>query len=58
MIGRKLSGSPVARSRHGALAGSKHDPFLECDAVRDYWFDCLDRFIAERLAEIPSDTKH
>ena len=41
-----------------ALAGSKHDPFLECDAVRDYWFDCLDRFIAERLAEIPSDTKH
>jgi lysophospholipase len=33
------------------LAGSKHDPFLECDAVRDYWFDCLDRFIAERLGE-------
>src|SRR3954453_14282497 len=41
-----------------ALAGSKHDPFLECDAVRDYWFDCLDRFVAERLADIPSDTKH
>ncbi len=33
------------------LAGSKHDPFLECDAVRDYWFDCLDRFIAECLGE-------
>jgi lysophospholipase len=33
------------------LAGSKHDPFLECDAVRDYWFDCLDRFIAELLGE-------
>ena len=40
------------------LAGSKHDPFLECDAVRDAWFACLDRFIAERLAEIPSDTRH
>jgi hypothetical protein len=26
--------------------------------VRNYWFDCLDRFIAERLAEIPFDTKH
>lgn len=38
------------------LTGSKHDPFLECDAVRDYWFDCLDRFIAERLGE-PSPTQ-
>jgi lysophospholipase len=40
------------------LAGSKHDPFLECDAVRDYWFACLDRFIAERLAEVPADIRH
>jgi lysophospholipase len=40
------------------LAGSKHDPFLECDAVRDYWLGVLDRFIAERITEIPSDTRH
>ncbi len=31
------------------LAESKHDPFLERDAIRDYWLGCLDRFIAERL---------
>jgi alpha-beta hydrolase superfamily lysophospholipase len=31
------------------LPDSKHDPFLERDAVRTYWFDCIDRFIAERL---------
>ena len=34
------------------LVGSKHDPFLECDTVRDYWFGCLDRFIAECLGEL------
>ncbi|HEV2336952.1 MAG TPA: alpha/beta hydrolase [Stellaceae bacterium] len=32
------------------LPESKHDPFLERDAIRDYWLSCLDRFIAERLA--------
>jgi len=31
------------------LAESKHDPFLERDAIRDYWLSCLNRFIAERL---------
>ena len=31
------------------LRESKHDPFLERDAIRDYWLSCLDRFIAERL---------
>jgi lysophospholipase len=31
------------------LADSKHDPFLERDAIRNYWLACLDRFIAERL---------
>jgi len=32
------------------LPESKHDPFLERDAIRDYWLSCLDRFIAERVA--------
>jgi lysophospholipase len=40
------------------LAQSKHDPFLECDSVRDYWLACLDRFIAERLAEARPETRH
>jgi lysophospholipase len=31
------------------LRESKHDPFLERDAIRDYWLSCLDQFIAERL---------
>jgi lysophospholipase len=31
------------------LAESKHDPFLERDAIRDDWLGCLDHFIAERL---------
>ena len=34
------------------LAQSKHDPFLECDPIRDYWLTCLDRFIAGRIASI------
>ncbi len=33
------------------LRESKHDPFLERDAIRDYWLSCLDRFIAERLVK-------
>jgi lysophospholipase len=33
------------------LAESKHDPFLERDAIRDYWLACLDRFIADRLGK-------
>jgi lysophospholipase len=28
------------------LTDSKHDPFLERDAIRDYWLACLDRFVA------------
>jgi lysophospholipase len=35
------------------LRESKHDPFLERDAIRDYWLSCLDRFIAERLVTTP-----
>jgi lysophospholipase len=31
------------------LPQSKHDPFLERDAIRDYWLARLDRFIAERV---------
>jgi lysophospholipase len=28
---------------------SKHEPFLEQDAIRDRWLDAIDRFVAERL---------
>jgi lysophospholipase len=31
------------------LLGSKHDPFLERDPIRDYWLACLTRFVAERV---------
>lgn len=31
------------------LRESKHDPFLERDAIRNYWLTCLDRFVAEHL---------
>jgi lysophospholipase len=31
------------------LPDSKHEPFLERDAVRDRWLDAIDRFIAEPL---------
>jgi alpha-beta hydrolase superfamily lysophospholipase len=29
---------------------SKHEPFLERDAIRNSWFAEIDHFIAERLA--------
>jgi lysophospholipase len=29
---------------------SKHEPFLELDAIRDSWFEAIDRFVAELLA--------
>jgi lysophospholipase len=32
------------------LPDSKHEPFLERDAIRDRWFDAIDRFIAKRVA--------
>jgi lysophospholipase len=56
--GREVVVSPKAQRRAAALLPdctlvelreSKHDPFLERDAIRDYWLACLDRFIAERL---------
>lgn len=31
------------------LAESKHDPFLEHDAIRNYWLQCLDRFIVRHV---------
>ncbi|HVC57787.1 MAG TPA: alpha/beta hydrolase [Stellaceae bacterium] len=34
------------------LRDSKHDPFLERDAIRDYWLSCLDRFITERVVKV------
>src|SRR5262249_13512249 len=30
---------------------SKHEPFLECDAIRDRWFAAIDRFVEERLVQ-------
>jgi lysophospholipase len=39
------------------LPESKHDPFLERDAIRDYWLSRLDRFIAERLAKTAPPAK-
>jgi lysophospholipase len=38
------------------LPDSKHEPFLERDAIRDRWFAEIDRFLAERLgaAESPA----
>jgi lysophospholipase len=56
--GREVVVSPMAQRRAARLLPnctlielpeSKHDPFLERDAIRDYWLSCLDRFIAERL---------
>jgi lysophospholipase len=31
------------------LSDSKHEPFLERDAIRNVWFDRVDQFISERL---------
>jgi lysophospholipase len=31
------------------LPDSKHEPFLERDAIRDEWLDRIDRFLTERL---------
>ncbi|HVH82448.1 MAG TPA: hypothetical protein VM782_23840, partial [Stellaceae bacterium] len=31
------------------LPDSKHEPFLERDAIRDEWFGRIDRFLTERL---------
>jgi len=58
--GREVVVSPMAQRRAARLLPnctlielpeSKHDPFLERDAIRDYWLSCLDRFIAERLVK-------
>ena len=37
------------------LPESKHEPFLERDAIRDEWFDRIDRFLTERLRLPPSN---
>src|SRR5207248_2868655 len=56
--GREKVVSPAAQRRAARLLPdctlvelpeSKHDPFLEHDRVRAYWFACIDRFIGERL---------
>jgi lysophospholipase len=60
--GREKVVSPAAQRRAARLLPdctlvelreSKHDPFLEHDRVRAYWFACIDRFIAERLVKTP-----
>lgn len=40
------------------LPESKHEPFLECDAIRDAWFDHIDRFVSERLGPVDRSTLH
>ncbi|HWB51659.1 MAG TPA: alpha/beta hydrolase [Stellaceae bacterium] len=37
------------------LPDSKHEPFLERDAIRDAWFDRIDRFLTERLGLAAAD---
>jgi len=37
------------------LPESKHEPFLERDAIRDDWFARIDRFLADRLGEAGPD---
>jgi lysophospholipase len=60
--GREVVVSPKAQRRAAGLLPdctlvelkeSKHDPFLERDAIRDVWLSRLDRFIAERLLKTP-----
>ena len=36
---------------------SKHEPFLERDAIRDRWFAAIDRFVEERLATISPERR-
>jgi lysophospholipase len=33
------------------LPDSKHEPFLEQDAIRNRWLDAIDRFVAERVTD-------
>jgi lysophospholipase len=53
--GREQVVSPAAHHRAARLLSnctlvelpeSKHEPFLECDAIRDDWFDRIERFLA------------
>ena len=37
------------------LPHSKHEPFLETDAIRDAWLDRIDRFLDERLGTAAGD---
>jgi lysophospholipase len=38
-----------------ALPDSKHEPFLERDAIRDVWFDRIEAFLAARLPRTGSE---
>jgi lysophospholipase len=37
------------------LPDSKHEPFLETDAIRDRWLAAIDRFLDERLSVLRDD---
>jgi lysophospholipase len=61
--GREHVVSPAAHYRAARLLpdctllelhDSKHEPFLERDAIRNEWFDRIDRFVIERLG-LPDD---
>ena len=59
--GRESFVEPAAHRRAAALlpectlvefAESKHEPFLERDAIRNSWLDAIDRFVSDRLANL------
>jgi lysophospholipase len=39
------------------LPDSKHEPFLERDAIRDRWFAAIDQFISQRFAHDSSERR-
>jgi lysophospholipase len=59
--GRESFVEPAAHRRAAALLpectlielpDSKHEPFLEHDAIRNSWLGAIDRFVGERLASL------
>ena len=60
--GRETFVSPAAHRRAARLLpdctlvefpDSKHEPFLERDAIRQSWLAAIDNFVAERLSRVP-----
>lgn len=59
--GRESFVEPAAHRRAAALLPectlvefpeSKHEPFLERDAIRNSWLDAIERFVSDRLANL------